>query len=183
MAQIGTRFSFPTLALHWLIGLAMIGMLAFGLYLEDYPRGIDYERLVAWHGAIGVVVLVAGVLRLGWRLIEGMPVPIGTPLPWQAMLAKAVHWFLIAAVILMPVTGLMMSIGHGRVIDVFGLLIIGPYAPNHDLAGLGSSLHGKLGKIVILSLFLHVGAALKHHVIDRDGTLKRMLGRAVEPNP
>lgn len=178
MAPITDRLSLLTIALHWLIALAVVGMLAFGLYLEDLPRGLDYERLVGWHGAIGVVVLVAGVLRLGWRLIEGMPAPLGSPLPWQISLAKAVHWFLIAAILLMPVTGLMMSLGHGRMINVFSLFVIGPFAPNHDLADLGSSLHGKLAKLVIAALILHAGAALKHHFWDRDGTLKRMLGRS-----
>lgn len=176
MTQIGSRFSTITITLHWLIALAVIGMLAFGLYLEDQPRGLDYERLVGWHGAIGVVVLMVGVLRLAWRLVEGMPAPLGTPLPWQTHLARAVHWFLIAAIILMPVTGLMMSLGHGRMINVFSLFVIGPYAPDHDLADLGSNLHGKLAKLVIAALFLHIGAALKHHYWDRDGTLKRMLG-------
>ncbi len=178
MAPITDRLSSLTIALHWLIALAVIGMLAFGLYLEDQPRGLDYERLVGWHGAIGVVVLVAGALRLSWRLTEGMPAPLGEPLSWQTLLAKAVHWFLIAAIILMPVTGLMMSLGHGRMINVFGLFVIGPFTPDHDLADLGSSLHGKLAKLVIAALFLHAGAALKHHFWDRDGTLKRMLGRA-----
>jgi cytochrome b561 len=166
--------------MHWLIALSVIGMLAFGLYLGDLPRGIDYERLVGWHGAIGVLVLAAGLLRLGWRLFEGMPAPLGAPASWHSKLAKAVHWFLIAAILMMPVTGLMMSLGHGRAINVFGLFVIGPYAPSHDIAGLGSSLHGKLGKLVILCLFLHVGAALKHHFLDRDGTLRRMLGRTVD---
>jgi cytochrome b561 len=178
MTENGPRLSALTIALHWLIAMAVIGMLAFGLYLEDQPRGLDYERLVGWHGAIGVVVLLAGVLRLGWRLIEGMPAPLGAPLPWQTLLAKAVHWFIIAAIILMPVTGLMMSLGHGRMINVFSVFVIGPYAPNHDLADFGSSLHGKLAKLIIAALVLHVGAALKHHFWDHDGTLKRMLGRS-----
>ncbi len=177
MAPFPVRLSRLTIALHWLIALAVLGMLAFGLYLEDQPRGLDYERLVGWHGAIGVVVLVAGGLRLGWRLIEGMPAPLGSPLRWQTLLAKAVHWFLIAAILLMPATGLMMSLGHGRMINVFSLFVIGPYAPDHDLADLGSSLHGKLGKLVIAALIFHIGAAVKHHFWNRDGTLKRMLGR------
>ncbi len=178
MTRPDHKLTIMTIAFHWLIAILVIGMLAFGLYLEDFPRGLDYERLVGWHGAIGVVVLAAGVLRLVWRLIEGMPAPLGSPLRWQTLFAKAVHWLLIAAILLMPATGLMMSLGHGRMINVFSLFVIGPYAPDHDLADLGSSLHGKLAKLVIAALILHAGAAVKHHLWDRDGTLKRMLGRA-----
>lgn len=177
--QISARpLSRPTITLHWLVAIVVIGMLAFGLYLEDYPRGPDREMLAAWHATIGMVALVLGAVRLLWRLREGLPPPVAPAAAWQETLARTIHWFLLAAVLMMPLSGIVTTLGHGKSIDLFGLATIGPMAADHTLAEAGEIVHAVLSKLLILALLVHAAAALKHHILDRDATLARMLGRA-----
>ena len=167
----------PTIVLHWLVALAIIGMLAFGQIFEDYPPGPDKDVLLAWHSSLGMLVLVLGLVRLVWRLAEGLPEPVSAAAHWQDRLGKVIHLFLLVAVVLMPLSGLVTMLGHGRAVDVLGRLSIGPMAPSHTLAEAGEIVHAILSKLMIVAIGLHAVAALKHHYLDRDATLARMLGR------
>lgn len=167
----------PTIILHWLVALSIIGMLAFGQIFEDYPPGPDKDVLLAWHSMLGLLVLVLGLLRLVWRLVEGLPEPVAAGAGWQEQLGKAIHLFLLVAVIVMPLSGIVTMLGHGRTVDVLGLFTIGPMAASHTLAEAGEIVHALLSKLMIVTIGLHAAAALKHHYLDRDATLARMLGR------
>lgn len=165
---------------HWIIALVMIGMLIFGVYLEDFvPRGPDKRALIGTHKSIGVMVLLFGLWRVGYRLVQGFLDDAAPMAKWQSVMAKVVHWVLLVAVIAMPLTGLLGSYFAGRAVDVFGIFTL-PGAPdaNRAIADVFNTLHGLFGKIAILAVLLHIVGALKHHVIDKDSTLKRMLGRA-----
>ncbi|WP_225879666.1 cytochrome b [Abyssogena phaseoliformis symbiont] len=101
--------------------------------------------------------------------------------------AKIIHWMLIIGTVMMPISGMLMSGSGGHGLSVFGLelLAINPDEWNpgkaiplsKSLAGLGNTLHGLGGKIMIFSITLHIIGALKHHFIDKDSTLHRMLGK------
>ncbi len=177
MQTFAAPLSRPTIILHWLVALAIIGMLVFGLYLEDYPRGPDKDVLLAWHSTFGLLILGLGIVRLGWRLMEGLPKGVAPMPAWQEKLAGLIHAFLLAAVIIMPLSGVVTVLGHGRTVDVLGLFTIGPMAASHTLAEAGEIVHAVLSKLMILTIGLHAAAALKHHNLDRDATLARMLGR------
>lgn len=183
MSDTKEKFSTTTVALHWFIAIAMIAMVVFGLVLEDMPRSDSKSALVQLHKSIGVVVLALALWRLVWRLRQGMPETISILTPLQARLAHATHGFLLLCTLLLPVSGIVMSIGSARPISLFGM----PFIPqllatkNETLAAIGKGGHAILGKLIILAIVVHVAGALKHHIVDRDGTLRRMLGARVNP--
>ena len=165
---------------HWIIALAMIGMLVFGVYLEEFvPRGPAKGALIGIHKEIGVLVLLSGLWRVGYRLLRGF-LADAAPMPkWQSVTAKLVHWILLISVIAMPVSGLLGSYFGGRDVDVLGLYtFLSVTEPNRALSDAFMGMHGMFGKVTIFALLLHVFGALKHHIIDKDATLKRMVGRA-----
>ena len=176
------RLSTTTIALHWLLAAAIIAMIPFGWYVEDLPRSIR-DGPLGLHAAIGITILVVAILRILWRAAQGFPSPVGRYARWETVLAKAVHWILLIATVAMPVSGMMMILGDGRAIDVFGLFGIGPVvaAPVRPVTSAAHVIHGLGSNILILAIVLHVAGAVKHHAIDRDGTLKRMFGHRVAP--
>ena len=120
---------------------------------------------------------------------NGWPVPAGDHQRWEHLLARAIHWLLIIGTVLMPISGFLMSSLGGHGVAVFGFELVPPnpdpanpdkvVAHNEMLAGLSHQVHGAAGVTMIVALLLHVAGALKHHVIDKDGTLRRMLGARI----
>ncbi len=161
---------------HWLIAAAVIFMLFFGFYLAygDLPREAK-GSLIGIHKAIGVLVLCYGLWRVAWRLVQGFPAGIPGMPKWQERASKAVHWALLAGVVLMPLSGLVASVFRGRPVDVFGWFAIPALAEIPWLAGLGGAVHGWTAIALSLLVAAHMAAALRHHFIDHDGTLVRMV--------
>lgn len=177
------KLSVASIGLHWIIAIAMIGMVAFGLILEDMPRSDGKSALIQIHKSIGVIVLMLAAWRLAHRVKQGMPAEAGLYTAMEKMLAKITHAFLLLATLALPLSGIVYSIGSARPISIFGI----PFIPqllaqkNETIAAIGKGGHAILGKLIIVAILLHVAGALKHHVADRDGTLRRMLGARVEP--
>ncbi len=170
-----TAYDFISRFNHWIIALAVIGMLAFGTYLADFvPRGPEKGALINIHKAIGVLVLVFGLWRVGWRLAQGFPEPAGPAPNWQHLIAKLTHWMLILGIIVMPVSGMMMSLFGGHDISVFGLFVIPGQEENRALSSAAGGIHAIFSKVLIAFIVLHILGALKHHLIDKDATLVRM---------
>ncbi len=175
------RFSPVTLALHWLLAVAIVGMIFFGISLEDLPEGEVKTMRVGLHVSIGFSVFVAGCVRLLWRLRNGLPEPAGDHARWERKLTRVVHVVLLVAPIYLPLAGAVWAIGKGYVIEVFGLALIpGSDMPREALADVGSALHGPVGFLLLLVVLLHVAGALKHHIKDKDATLRRMLGGEIK---
>ncbi|GFR59501.1 cytochrome b561 family protein [Elysia marginata] len=176
------QFSLTTITLHWLVAIGMIGMLAIGIYMTE----AEVYSLYPWHKSFGVLIIAFVVLRVLWRIKNGWPVPVSQYIAIEQNLAKAVHWILIIGTVLMPVSGALMSALGGNGIDIFGLELMprnpdpenpGRVLPhNGDIASFCHAIHHWLGYIVIGAVILHIAGAIKHHVIDQDATLKRMLG-------
>lgn len=161
---------------HWVIAAAIIGMLGFGFYLEY--GGLAREAkgpLIDIHKAIGVLVLILGLWRVAWRLVQGFPAGISAMPKWQESAAKAAHWALLAGVVLMPLSGIVASVYRSHAVDVFGWFSIPAQTEIAWLAGLGAAAHEWVGIGLSLVVVLHVAGALKHHFIDHDGTLVRMV--------
>lgn len=172
-----------SVGLHWIIGLTMIGMVIFGMVLEDMPRGDNKSALMALHKSIGVIVLVLAAWRLARRIRLGMPAHTGFYKAWELLAAKGIHYFLLFATLALPLSGILMSVASTRPVAVFGVTIIPQVlAQKHDLlAKIGGASHSIIGKLILLAIALHIAGALKHHFVDRDGTMRRMLGARIEP--
>ncbi|PKF49316.1 cytochrome b [Enterovibrio nigricans] len=166
-----------TIYLHWLIAISFIAALAFGLYVEDLPKGPEKGEMIGLHKSIGFIILVLASTRILWRVKEGaLPSVPGSP-SWQEKAAKGIHHLLLLATLLMPISGILMSVGGGRGLDVFGMTLIGTGDKIEWLGAIGHTTHEVLANIVIAAIVLHILGALKHHLLDKDATLKRMLGR------
>ncbi len=102
----------------------MIGMIFFGLYLENMERGDAKSSLLALHKSLGSLILFLVIARIWWRTRQGSLQPLGDHPRWHRIAAKASHHFLLFGTIAMPLSGLMRSIGRGRPIDIFGVPFI-----------------------------------------------------------
>ncbi len=162
-------------SLHWSMGVLMIGMLALGYYmngLESTPFKFD---LYWWHKSFGTLVLMLVAVRLAWKAANPHVAPV--PMPrWQVMAARAVHFSLYVLMFAMPLSGLVMSSAFGFPVSFFGLFTLPSLiSPDKELGSLAAELH-EIGMYALFALIsLHVAAALKHHFLEHDGTLRRML--------
>ena len=163
---------------HWIVAAAMIGMLLSGLVMAYGPFARETVfAILGWHKAIGVLVLVYGLWRIVWRVAQGFVEEASVMPRWQAIAAKAAHWGLLATVLAMPLSGLLMSLYHGHDVDVFGLVIPGQEKIEW-LASAAEVTHHYAAWGLVGLLGLHIGGALKHHFIDHDMTLRRMVWRS-----
>ncbi len=171
-----------TIALHWIVAIIMIGLLGSGLYMTQFEAYDVYPI----HKSFGAIIAVFVLLRVLWRIKNGWPQHVGEYSTIEKLLSKITHYALIIGTILMPISGMLMSVMSGRGLFVFGIEVIGKNmntitgereSINDVLAGNSSILHEYAAYVIIVALALHIIGALKHHVIDKDATLKRMLGR------
>ncbi|TCS43274.1 cytochrome b [Reinekea marinisedimentorum] len=171
------RHSIPTIILHWLVALGMIGTATLGILVTSMERGPDQHTLMNIHKALGVLTLAFAVVRVIWRTREGKLESLGNMPRWQQIAAASTHGLLLFATLLIPISGLMISIGLGYSVTVFGL----PFIPQTDLqiewlSDLGYTLHGAAKYVLIAVVVAHAMAAIKHEVVNKDGTTLRMLG-------
>lgn len=172
------RFGFVSIANHWLVALLIIGMLSLGLYMADLPKGSWKGELFGIHKSFGILVLMLGAARIGWRLGNTLPDPVDTTQPWLRKLARRLHLLLLAMMLALPLSGWAMTSAGDHPVSFFGLFTLPPLlAADKDLAKLLINVHSALAWTLIALLVLHIGAALQHHFIARDATLRRMLGR------
>lgn len=179
MPDTRERFSPFTVAFHWAIALTIIGLIAVGIYMVDLPRGEWRSTLFGWHKVIGTTVLMIAAMRILWRWRNGLPVPASAYPEWQHRLANATHVVLLVATIALPVTGAIYSYTGGHPVPVLGLFELKSETKYPVLFDTFKFIHGWAGWILAGIVALHVTGALKHHLVDRDGTLRRMLGARI----
>ena len=161
---------------HWLGALLFGGMLIVGFILSYDVLSREAAGPVRdLHKATGTLLLLFAFWRVGWRMVQGFPPPVPGVPAWQDTASRLVHWGMLAALIAMPLSGVLMSLLGGRPINFFDLFLIPPIAENKEAAGLLRQVHGYVAYALAGLIGLHILAALKHAVIDRDGTLARML--------
>ena len=184
MSDTREKLSPVSISLHWLIGVTMIGMALFGIWLADFAQKGDFKsQMVGLHKSIGMIVLVFAAWRLLRRLRIGLPEHVGVYKTWEQHLARSIHVFLLFATLVLPLSGIVYSIASARPISVFGIPVIPQLLAEKNLmvAQFSRGTHDIMGKLLLAAVVLHIAGALKHHVLDKDGTLKRMLGARVTP--
>lgn len=168
----------PYKVLHWTIGLLIIGLLGVGLYMTRMEFSPLQIQLYGLHKAVGITILGLVVVRIIWRSLITRPPELVSYKKWERVLATVIHTLLYAAMIGMPVSGWIISSATNFPVNVFGFFTLPPLVgPNEELAHRMEMVHEYLGYGLILAVGLHIAGALKHHVIDRDVTLLRMLPR------
>ena len=171
------RYGAFTKTIHWATAILVIGMLCAGLYMTGMDAGLEKLKLYNLHKSIGVAILALVVLRILWHAWSKPPAFVASLKPWEKRAAKTVHFLLYCCLLAMPLSGWVMSSAAGRPVQFFGLFTLPDLVP-HDHEGIRiffHDAHAYIGWFLIFLIFMHVAAALKHHVIDKDPTLRRML--------
>jgi cytochrome b561 len=171
-----TSYTATAVRLHWLIALGLAGIFAVGLYMQGLPLSPDKLKIYSWHKWGGVTLFLLVLVRLGWRVAHRPPAPPSLMPRWQVRAAEAVHLLLYALMLAIPLSGWLMSSAKGYQTVWFGLLPLPDLLDKDKALGETLTLAHKFLNFSMLGLVLaHAGAALKHHFIDRDDVLKRML--------
>ena len=184
-ADTQTKLSTTTVRLHWIVAIMMICLLAVGIYMAETKTYALYD----WHKSFGVLIVVFVLWRIYWRMKNGWPTPVRDYPSHEKMLSKLSHWLLIIGTLLMPMSGFIMSAIGGHGVDFFGIELVArnpdPVDPtkviphNGPVAGTAHTMHNIGGYVIVAALVLHIIGALKHHISDKDGTLRRMMGDEV----
>ncbi len=169
------RYGGVAQALHWGIVILLFAQFTLASRAKDLAPGLAKLELVSWHKSLGITLLILVLIRLGWRLFNSPP-PL-PPMPrWQVIAAGMNHWALYLLLLAQPMVGWLMSSAANYPVNLFGLVqlpgLVGPDAAFKERM---HDLHQLLGALLVLSIALHVLAALKHQFYDEDGLLKRML--------
>ena len=178
------RYGDIAVIFHWVIALLIIGLLVIGKYMTSLEEN-DPVRFVLtqWHKSFGITVLILSVLRLLWRFTHKPPPELASIAHWQRRAASLAHGLLYVLMFILPITGWIMVSASPLDLDtVLFNVIPWPHLPGlHTLENRGDIAHSFqeyheiAGIILIVILLAHSGAALKHHLFDKDETLVRML--------
>lgn len=166
----------PAIALHWLIAAIIFVSFPVGLTMVDMQLSPTKLRIYSYHKWAGVTVFLLALVRVAWRATHPAP-PLPAAIPkWQQALAGATHLLLYLLLLAVPLSGWLMSSALGFQTVYFGVLPIPDLlAKNKELGESLKFVHMFLNYTLGALVLLHVGAALKHHLIDRDDVLARML--------
>ena len=168
-------YGLVAIALHWVIAIMVLGLFSLGLWMTDltyYHAG--YKWAPEMHKGFGSLLFVLMVLRLTWRMANVSPQLERSIPPWQRRLAEWNHRTLYGLLFILMLSGYLISTADGRPLDVFGVIqvpaTISTLPKQEDVAGLW---HQYLAWILMGFILVHTLAALKHHFINRDRTLKK----------
>ena len=170
------HYSRTAKGLHWLIALLMLGLLGLGFYMHDLPLSLQKLQLYSWHKWAGATVFLLVIVRLAWRIThQPLALPAGMP-SWQQWAAHTTHLLLYVLMLAIPLSGWLMSSAKGFQTVWFGVLPLPDLlAKDKALGDLLQTLHMSLNLLLVALLVAHVGASLKHHFINKDDVLLRML--------
>ena len=171
------HYGIVAMGFHWTIALAIVGLVGLGAWMVGltYYDPWYYDSL-ALHKAIGIVVLALVVAKFGWKLADRKPGFGPEVRPYERAGATAMHWVLNALMIVLPITGYLISTSEDSAIDMFGLYDLPAlFDVSADARDFAIDIHYYVAYGGIALVALHIGASLKHHFIDRGSTLTRML--------
>jgi cytochrome b561 len=171
------RWGRVSIALHWTIaGLILLVQIPAGLAMNRVDPGLLQNLLYDTHKMTGLTVFALAVIRLAWRWANPVPVlPADLP-PWQAALARVTHWLLYLLILAMPVSGFIYTAMAGFPVPLFYLVNLADFVPvNKPVAAVAEAVHVNLIWALLAVVVLHVAGALYHHLVRRDGILRRML--------
>lgn len=161
---------------HWLTALSVITAIVLGFAMVSASPGPGQNKLYDLHRSFGALILLLTGLRLLWRLYSPPPPKVPGMPAWQEKAAVYMHRLLYVMLFAMPLLGWAGTSAFPAKIMVFGLFELPPLvAPDRELSELLLGIHWRLAFVLCAMIAGHVGAALYHHFIVKDETLKRML--------
>ena len=170
------RYTRTAVFLHWLVALGLIGTFSVGFYMEGLPLSPDKLKLYSWHKWAGISLLAIIVIRLAWRLANTPPALPESMGRGAQRVAHAGHWFLYALMLLIPLSGWVMSSAQGFSVVWFGVVPLPDLvAKDKELGELLRNVHAWLNYTLLVAVSGHIAVALHHQFIRKDGILTRML--------
>ncbi|MGX6648304.1 cytochrome b [Maricaulaceae bacterium MS644] len=181
------RYTAVAIALHWIIAILLVGMVFYGWWMEDLRDALGAGEISIgflsgaynWHKTVGITILVLSLARLAWRLSHKPPALPSHMKSYEKILARFTHVGFYAVMIGVPLGGYVVASSFG---DMFPILFLNevtlpklPVPQTEGFREFAGSAHGAGGWVILVLLALHAGAALKHHLVDRDGVLLRMI--------
>lgn len=172
------RYGWVSTGLHWVSAVVVVGLFVLGWYMVDLTYYHDWYKLAPQvHRSIGILLMAAMILRLLWRWLSPPPSPLASHSRFEKMAAHLAHGLLYLLIFVAGVTGYLISTADGSGIDVFDWFTVpsvtGEIKRMEDWTG---SVHYWVTWAIMALAAMHALGALKHHVLDRDETLRRMLG-------
>ncbi len=170
------RYTRTAVTLHWLIVLLIFSALPLGYYMHDLPLSPHKLRMYSYHKWIGVTVFLFAVIRVYWRATHRPPaLPESMP-KWEKFAALATHYAFYVLMFAIPLSGWLMSSALGFQTVWFGVLPLPDLVgKNKELADVLHEVHEMLNFGLLGLVLAHIGASLKHHFIERDDVLVRMM--------
>lgn len=177
MRNTAERYGTVARALHWSMGLLLVAQIIGGVYaFELMERSAERSALIGAHKAMGVLLLILVVLRLAWRAFDPAPALPGSVDARMQGLVKMGHGALYAFMVLLPILGILIGAFNDRPTDVFGLFVIPAFfEANETLHEVFEGAHKYGAWAFGVFIVGHVGVALHHKLVKKDGVAERML--------
>lgn len=173
-------YGWVTQLFHWAIFALFVALFVVAEIMIDMPDAPDKFKLYGLHKALGVTVLFLVFARISWRMANPTPKDLDAPKHEKA-LARTVHYLLYGVMLVMPISGIIMSQSGGHPISWFGLWQVPVIFPkDKEMLEAMKSLHAVVSWGILGLVAAHAGAALYHHFIRRDNTLKRMIPTPID---
>lgn len=170
------KFTPVAIALHWLMAIALVGLFAVGFYMSGLPLSPHKLKVYSWHKWAGVTLFLLVIVRLAWRLTHRPPELPEHMSRSELFVAHATHALLYLLMFAIPLSGWLMSSAKGIQTVYLGVLPIPDLLEkNRALGDLLQTAHWGFNLLLAVIVVGHAAAALKHHFIDKDDVLIRML--------
>lgn len=186
------RYSPVAIMFHWTMAVLVLFQLAWGWRMGRLPVGGDKAAAYEVHFAVGVLMLLLVLGRLAWRMMAPGPINDADKPGWESKAAHVTHYVFYTCLLGLPLSGwaIVSATGRDQALTLAGL-ISWPHLPFHELSNrqvwmieaVAEWMHRGLVVALLLLIPIHVGAALKHHLIDRDDVLHAMLPVVPQQQP
>ena len=172
-------FGLISIIFHWIIAVLTLSLFFIGLWMVELDYYDNWYQLAPWwHKGLGVLVMLLIISRWFWQIISPRPLPLSSIPKWQQLISRIVHFCMNIITIAIGVSGYLIVTAKGHALSIFGLIKIPSFISGvSNLEDVAGDAHFLLAYLLMTSVTIHVLAALKHHVINKDKTLIRMFGR------
>jgi|TARA_Y100000296_G_scaffold25255_2_gene29705 cytochrome b561 len=175
LANTKDTYGWVSILLHWGVALTVFGMFGLGLYMVELTYyDAWYKGSLDLHKGAGILLAIAVAIRLLWKMLNPTPKALSHNKAEQ-FAGHAAHMVLYLLLAALFTTGYLISTADGRSIDVFGWFSVPASLTADNQESIAGDIHEWLAWGLIALVALHALAAVKHHVINRDSTLKRMI--------
>jgi len=172
------HYGWASILLHWVVAVLVLVMFCLGLWMTnlDYYHSW-YHQAPSLHKSIGVILILMVLVRIGWHRFSPVPEALDSHAVWMSKVAKLVHYLLYLLLLIVMISGYLISTADGRPVSCFGLFELPAlFSEGEQQAEIAGRVHFVLANSLLGVAALHMLAALKHHFVDKDRTLLRMLG-------